>query len=81
MKVGDRVKLIGIPPNLRDIDEMLTRTLFEKCVGRSFTVVALEAVEGLPYQIVKLNVGHVLGRPEDMECIWVEPEYLHLEPE
>ena len=49
MKAGDRVKLIGIPPNLRDQDDMLTLTLFEKCLGQSFVVAEMETVEGLPY--------------------------------
>jgi hypothetical protein len=35
MKAGDRVKLIGVPPNLRDEDDMLALTLFEKCLVAS----------------------------------------------
>jgi hypothetical protein len=81
MKVGDRVKLIGIPPNLRDDKDLQTRTLFEKCLGKSFPIAELETVEGLPYQVVKLDVGHVVGKAEYMETIWVEPEYLQLETE
>jgi len=76
MKVGDRVKLIGIPPDLRDDTDLRTRTLFEKCLGKSFPIAELETVEGLPYQIVKLDVGHVVGKAEYMETIWVEPAYL-----
>jgi hypothetical protein len=79
MKVGDRVKLIEIPPNLRDEEDLPTRTLFEKCLGRTFRVEDLETVEGLPYQLAKLNVGHVLGEPEYKHTIWVEPEYLQVE--
>jgi len=81
MKVGDRVKLIGIPPNLRDDKDLRTRTLFEKCLGKSFPIAELETVEGLPYQVVKLDVGHVVGKAEYMETIWVEPAYLQLETE
>ncbi len=36
MKPGDTAKLIGIPPNVRDDDELQTRTLFEKCMGREW---------------------------------------------
>ena len=79
MKVGDRVKLIGIPPNLRDEEDLQTHTLFEKCLGHTFPIADLETVEGLPYQLAKLNVGQVLGQPEYMHTIWVEPEYLQLE--
>jgi hypothetical protein len=38
MQAGDKVRLIGIPPNLRDEGEMQTLTLFQKCLGQSFTV-------------------------------------------
>lgn len=62
MKVGDRVKLIGIPPDLRD--DVKTRTLLEKCRGQSFPIADLETVERLPHQVAKLYVGHVLGEPD-----------------
>ena len=60
---------------------MRTRTLFEKCVGQVFDVADLETVEGVPYQLAKLNVGHVIGQEEHMQAIWVEPQYLQTEIE
>jgi hypothetical protein len=79
VKVGDTVKLISIPAGLSDDEEMQTRSLFEKCLGKSFRIIDLETVEGLPYQLIKLNVGHVLGKSEYLESIWVEPEHLQIE--
>ena len=79
MKAGDRVKLIGIPPGLRDQDDLPTLTLFEKCLGQSFVVTEMETVEGLPYQLAELEVGHILGKKAWEHTIWVEPEYLELE--
>ena len=79
MKVGDKVKLIGIPPDAHDDEKLQTRTLFEKCLGGTFTVAGLETVEGLSYRLVQLDVGHVLGEAAYLETIWVEPEYLHLD--
>jgi hypothetical protein len=79
MKAGDTVKLIGIPPNLPNDEDMPTRALFEKCLGQSFVVVEVESVEGVPYPLAKLNVGHILGEEPWMHTIWVEPDYLHLE--
>ena len=79
MKIGDVVRLIGIPPGLSDDDELRTRSLFEECLGKSFRIVDLETVEGLSYKLVKLNVGHVLGRSDYLDSIWVEPEYLKIE--
>jgi hypothetical protein len=79
VRIGDKVRLIGIPPDAHDGKELQTRTLFEKCLGEIFTVAGLETVEGLPYQLVKLDVGGVLGKAPCLETIWVEPEYLQLE--
>jgi hypothetical protein len=79
VKVGATVSLIGIPPGLSDDDELQTRSLFEKCLGRSFRIVELETVEGLSYKLVKLNVGHMLGKSDYLDSIWVEPEYLEIE--
>jgi len=78
LKIGDRVKLIGIPPNLRDEEDLNTHTLFEKCVGHTFPIIELETVEGLPYQLVKLHVGNIVGEPDFAHAIWVEPEYLQV---
>jgi hypothetical protein len=79
VKIGDKVRLIGIPPDAHDDEKLQTRTLFEKCLGKIFAVAGLETVEGLPYQLVQLDVGDILGEASYLETIWVEPEYL--EPE
>ena len=79
MRIGDKVRLVGIPADVHDDEMLKTRALFEKCVGETFTVAGLETVEGLPYQLVQLDVGHILGRTSYLETIWVEPEYLQLE--
>jgi len=79
MKIGDRVRLIGIPPSLKDDEDLKTRSLFEKCLGRALPIADLKSVQGLSHQLVLLDVGHVLGKPEYMDSICVEPEYLLLE--
>ena len=79
MRAGDKVRLTGIPPDLPDDEKLQTRKLFEKCLGQVFTVAGLKTVEGLPYQLVRLDVGHVIGVAAYLETIWVEPEYLQLE--
>ena len=73
------MRLIGIPPDAHDDEELRTRTLFEKCLGRTFTVAGLQTVEGLPHRLVQLEVGHILGQDPYLQTIWVEPEYLTLE--
>jgi hypothetical protein len=79
VKAGDTIRLIAIPPDVKDDQELQTRTLFEKCLGKTFPIAALETVDGLPYQLVRLDVGHILGVEAFLHTIWVEPEYLHLE--
>jgi hypothetical protein len=79
VKAGAIVKLIAIPADLKDYRELQTRTLFERCLGKRFPIVALETVDGLPYQLVRLDVGHILGEPTYNQTIWVEPKYLQLE--
>jgi hypothetical protein len=76
LKVGDKVKLIAIPPDVNNDNELRTRALFEACLGKTFTVAGLEAVEGLANQLVRLEVGHILGQSSSLQTIWVEPEYL-----
>jgi hypothetical protein len=79
VKAGDVVRLIAIPADLKDDRELQTRTLFEKCLGKTFPIVALETVDGLPYPLARLDVGHILGEAAYMHTIWVEPEYLRVE--
>jgi hypothetical protein len=79
MRIGDKVRLIGMPPDVQDDQKLQTRQLFEKCMGQAFTIAGLETVDGLPYPMVQLDVGHVLGKAPYLETIWVEPEYLQFE--
>jgi hypothetical protein len=79
MKAGDTVRLIGIPRDMRDDDKMQTRTLFEECLGKTFTVLGMDDFEGVPFKLAKLDVGHVIGEKSYMHTIWVEEEYLGLD--
>ena len=80
MTVGDRVRLVGIPPDLPNDEKLQTRQLFEKCLGQTFTIAGLDAVDGLPYRLVRLDVGHILGQASYRQTIWVEPQYLQPVP-
>jgi hypothetical protein len=79
MKTGDRVTLVGIPPDVRDKDDMQTRTLFEKCLGQTFVVADVESFHGVQFPLAKLDVGHVLGKQPWEHTVWVEVEYLQVE--
>ena len=72
MKIGDKVRLIGIPANLPVADATLdTPSTFKKCLGREFTVQEFNEIGW-----VELQVGSVTG--SSGEKIWVEPEFLEL---
>ena len=62
MKAGDTAKIVGIPPNVRDDEELQTRTLFQKCLGQSFVIAAVESFEGVPFPLARLDVGRVIGK-------------------
>ena len=79
MKAGDTVRLIGIPPDVHDDGDLRTRTLFEKCLGQSFVISAVESFNGVPFPLAKIDVGHVLGRRPWEHTLWVEGKYLELE--
>lgn len=68
--VGSVVRLIAVPPGLRNEDDLPTKNLFEACLGRVFPVVAI--VGGL----IELEVGEVLGQRAVMHSIHVEAEFL-----
>ncbi len=77
MKVGDLVRVIGIPDGLPDND-MDTKRIFELCVGRVFPVQDLTPVDDLEYELVELHVGEVVGEPHFVHSIWIEPEFIEI---
>jgi hypothetical protein len=77
MKVGDKVRVIGIPEGLPDND-IQTKQIFELCLGRIFPIEDLKQVEDLPCELVELLVGEVVGEADYMHSIWVESEFLEV---
>ena len=70
MKIGDKVRVVGIPQDLPDDPVMNTRAVFEKCLGRTFLI------ESFAGKRVELMVGKVTGN--SLESIFIEPEFLEL---
>ena len=77
MKVGDKVRVIGVPEDLPDND-MQTKQIFELCLGRVFPIENLKQVEGLPYELVELLVGEVVGEADYLHSIYIESEFLEV---
>jgi len=78
MNIGDTVRIKGIPPNLPDCEELQTRRLFEKCLGKTFVVAGVEMPEGLGQQLLRLDVGHVVGEESYKHTIWIEEEFVEV---
>lgn len=72
MKVGDRVRVIHIPPVLPQDHRLNTQSLFELCVGRVFSIVGFNGA------LLELEVGEVLGKNAYMDSIWIEPEFVEI---
>jgi len=75
MKAGDTAKVIGIPADAHDDEELKTRSLFEKCLGQSFVISAVETFDGVPFLLARIDVGHVIGKESWEHTIWVEREF------
>jgi hypothetical protein len=72
MNVGDRVRLISLPPGLPLGDAKLpTKATIERCVGREFVISEFNELG-----MAELDIESVTGRAG--ETIWIEPNFLKL---
>ncbi len=69
MKVGSKVRMIGVPKGLEDYLDFPTKSTFEKCVGHEFVVAGFNTV-GMAELIIESVTGSV------GETIWVETKFL-----
>jgi hypothetical protein len=72
MKIGDRVRLISLPPDLPVGDaDLPTKAIFEKCIGHEFVITGFNEIGMAELDIESMTDG--VG-----ETIWVEPQFLEL---
>ncbi len=69
MKIGSKVRLIGVPDGLDDSPDLPTKSTFEKCVGHDFLIADFNEVG-----MAELNIESVTGSVG--ETIWVEAKFL-----
>jgi hypothetical protein len=72
MKIGDKVRLIGIPVGVPEGDSDLpTKKTFERCLGHAFVIIGFNEIGWAEIEITPVtgSVG---------EALWVEPEFLQL---
>lgn len=72
LKIGDRVRIITVPPELPDGGDLKTNFVFERCLGRVFPVVGFQG------DWLELEVGEAMGQPSYMHTIWIEPRFVQL---
>ena len=71
MKVGSKVRLVGVPDGLEDYPDFPTKSTFERCVGHDFVIEGFNDVG-----MAELDIQSVTGSVG--ETIWVEPRFLEL---
>ncbi len=71
MKVGSKVRLVGVPDGLEDYPNFPTKSTFERCVGHDFVIEGFNDVG-----MAELDIESVTGSVG--ETIWVEPRFLEL---
>ncbi len=82
MKIGNKIRLVRVPPHVKDDAEFKTRTILTKCLGHVFTVKGFQADGGRerkrlgPGCWVELHIGEAIRGSSDI--IWVEPECVEL---
>jgi hypothetical protein len=70
MRVGDRVRLIGVPSDLEDPS---TKSTFQKCLGHEFTVTAINVIGE-----AELQIETITGTSGDL--IYASPRFLQIIP-
>jgi hypothetical protein len=78
MKIGDEIRILGIPDRLADDGTMQTKSLFELCLGRVFPIVGIVPVVETGGELLELEVGEVLGQLAFAHSIWIESELVEL---
>jgi hypothetical protein len=73
MKEGDLVRIVRVPDTVHDSEHFQTRSMLEKCLGRTFPIAGFNQ-----YGLIQLDIGEVSGRSAPMESIWIEPDCVEL---
>jgi hypothetical protein len=72
VKIGDKVRLIGIPVGVPEGDSDLpTKKTFERCLGHAFEIIGFNEIGWAEIEITP-------GTGSVGEALWVEPEFLQL---
>jgi hypothetical protein len=78
LKIGDRVRIVDIPPGFRDPnydlkDGMRTAELFRFCLGREF---AIQAFDHYGHAELSVDKDRSVRKQFGLNTIWIEPGFL-----
>ena len=71
MRIGSKVRVIGVPDGLEDYSDLPTKSTFMKCIGREFVISGFNEVG-----MAEIGIESVNGSVG--ETIWIEPQFLGL---
>ena len=72
-KVGDTIRVVGIPPRLHDAAEIGTPEVFRDAVGKTFRIEGFDEHGNLELEVWRTDLS---GVPKVPDTIWIEPEFV-----
>ncbi len=82
MKIGDKIRLVRVPPAVKDDGKFKTRTMLAKSIGVIFTIKGFQGDGGTFLTreskncLVELDMREAI--PGTSDTIWVEPDCIEL---
>jgi hypothetical protein len=75
MNIGDTVRIVKLPPGLRDLEDLPTRAAFNLCLGHEYVIQDFGKYGHLELD-VSAEIDEVAGGVGN--TIWIEPEFVEL---
>jgi hypothetical protein len=72
-KVGDTIRVVGIPPGLHDAAGIGTPAVFRDAVGKTFRVEGLDEHGNLELEVWRTDLSTA---PTVPDTIWIEPDFV-----
>ena len=72
-KIGDTIRVVGIPPGLHDAGGIGTPEVFRDAVGQTFRIEGFDDHGNLELQVWRTDSPHA---PKVPDTIWIEPEFV-----
>ena len=77
LKIGDRVRVLQVPPSVEHGIHPDTRSLFHRCVGHVYTVRGFDDYEQSELHVRKTG-AESCREGSGCHWIWIEPEFVKI---